>query len=216
MIDNWLVKTKVAKIFEKFVKKVLFNRISANQLTILGLIFGLTSAVSIYLSAILQYTLELIILALILMALSFFFDVLDGILARLENPTTFGGILDIFCDRTVEVFIILALISTDPLNLMWPGLFSLAAIVLCITMFLITGGIIREDNLEGKQRVIFYSNGLMERSETFIFLFLITILYFGACRFILLWIFAVLVFITAILRLRDSYLIFNSSSTTDK
>ena len=83
-------------------------------------------------------------------------------------------------------------------------------------MFLITGGIIREDNLEGKQRVIFYSNGLMERSETFIFLFLITILYFGACRFILLWIFAVLVFITAILRLRDSYLIFNSSSTTDK
>ena len=216
MIDNWLEKTKVAKIFEKFVKKVLFNRISANQLTILGLIFGLTSAVSIYLSAILQYTLELIILALILMALSFFFDVLDGILARLEKPTTFGGILDIFCDRTVEVFIILALISTDPLNLMWPGLFSLAAIVLCITMFLITGGIIREDNLEGKQRVIFYSNGLMERSETFIFLFLITILYFGACRFILLWIFAVLVFITAILRLRDSYLIFNSSSTTDK
>jgi len=216
MIDNWLVKTKIAKIFEKFVKKVFYNRISANQLTLIGLIIGLTSAVSIYLSAILQYTLELIILALILMALSFFFDVLDGILARLENPTTFGGILDIFCDRTVEVFIILALISTDPLNLMWPGLFSLAAIVLCITMFLITGGIIREDNLEGKQRVIFYSNGLMERSETFIFLFLITILYFGACRFILLSIFAVLVFITAILRLRDSYLIFNSSSTTDK
>ena len=72
MIDNWLVKTKVSKVFEKFVKKVLFNRISANQLTILGLIFGLTSAVSIYLSTILQYTLELIILALILMALSFF------------------------------------------------------------------------------------------------------------------------------------------------
>ena len=72
MIDNWLVKTKIAKIFEKFVKKVFYNRISANQLTLIGLIIGLTSAVSIYLSAILQYTLELIILALILMALSFF------------------------------------------------------------------------------------------------------------------------------------------------
>jgi phosphatidylglycerophosphate synthase len=216
MIDNWLVKTKVAKIFEKFVKKVFSNRISANQLTIIGLIFGLISAGSIYLSTILQFSLELIILALILMSFSFFFDVLDGIIARLENPTTFGGILDIFCDRTVEVFIILALISTDPLNLMWPGLFSLAAIVLCITMFLITGGIIREDNLEGKQKVIYYRNGLMERSETFIFLFLMTILYFGAWRFILLGIFAVLVFITAILRLRDSYHIFNSSSTTDK
>jgi len=216
MIDNWLVKTKVAKIFEKFVKKVFFNRISANQLTLMGLIFGLTSAVSIYLSTMLQYTLELIILALILMTLSFFFDVLDGILARLEKPTTFGGILDIFCDRTVEVFIILALISTDPLNLMWPGLFSLAAIILCITMFLITGGIIREDNLEGKQKVIYYRKGIMERTETFIFLFLMTTLYFGVWRFILLWIFALLVFITAILRLRDSYHIFNSRSTTDK
>ena len=216
MIDNWLVKTKIAKIFEKFVKKVFYNRISANQLTLIGLIFGLISAGSIFLSTILQFTFELIILALILMGFSFFFDVLDGILARLENPTTFGGILDIFCDRTVEVFIILALISTDPLNLMWPGLFSLAAIVLCITMFLITGGIIKENNLEGKQKVIYYRNGLMERSETFIFLFLMTILYFGAWRFILLWIFAVLIFITAILRLRDSYHIFNSSSTRDK
>ncbi|MHA1257778.1 MAG: CDP-alcohol phosphatidyltransferase family protein [Promethearchaeota archaeon] len=216
MIDNWLVKTKIAKIFEKFVKKVFYNRISANQLTLIGLIIGLTSAVSIYLSAILQYTLELIILALILMALSFFFDVLDGILARLENPTTFGGILDIFCDRTVEVFIILALISTDPLNLMWPGLFSLAAIVLCITMFLITGGIIREDNLEGNEKVIYYQKGLIERSETFIFLFLMTILHFNSWRFILLWIFTVLVFITAILRLRDSYHIFNSGANKDK
>ena len=216
MIDKWLVKTKVAKIFEKFVKKVFLNRISANQLTIIGLIFGLTSAVSIYLSTNLQCALELIILALILMALSFFFDVLDGILARLENPTTFGGILDIFCDRTVEIFIILALISTDPLNLMWPGLFSLAAIILCITMFLITGGAIGGENLEGKQKVIYYRKGLMERSETFIFLVLMTILLFGAWVFILLWIFAVLVFITAILRLRDAYLIFNSSSNRDK
>jgi len=216
MIDNWLVKTKVAKIFEKFVKKVFLNRISANQLTIIGLIFGLSSAVSIYLSTNSQFTLELIILALILMALSFFFDVLDGILARLENPTTFGGILDIFCDRTVEIFIILALISTDPLNLMWPGLFSLAAIVLCITMFLITGGTFTGENLEGNQKVIYYRKGLMERSETFLFFFLMTILFFGAWRFILLWIFAVLVFITAILRLRDSYLIFKSSSNRDR
>jgi len=216
MIDNWLVKTKVLKVFEKFVKKVFFNRISANQLTIIGLIFGLTSAVAIYLSTIVQYTLVLIILSLILMAFSFFFDVLDGILARLENPTTFGGILDIFCDRTVEVFIIIALISTDPLNLMWPGLFSLAAIILCITMFLITGGVIKGENLGGKQKVIYYRNGLMERSETFIFLFLMTILFFGVWRLILLWIFTVLVFITAILRLRDSYFIFKSSSGTDK
>jgi phosphatidylglycerophosphate synthase len=215
MIDNWLSKTKVSKVFEKFVKKVFLNRISANQLTIIGLILGVFSAFSIFLSAKLQYDFELIVLASILMILSFFFDVFDGTMARIDEPTIFGGILDIFCDRTVEVLIIIALISTDPLILMWPGIFSLAAIILCITMFLITGGAINVEDLEDIQKVIYFRKGLMERSETFIFLFLMTILFFGAWRFILLWIFTVLVFITAILRLRDSYLIFKSSSKTD-
>ena len=215
MLDNWFSRSKIKKGFEKFVKKVFYKRISANKLTITSLIFGITSALLIFLSKRLDNELELIILAIVFMSLSFFIDAVDGPIARLEAPTIFGGILDIFCDRTVEVFIILALISTDPLNLIWPGLFSLAAIILCITMFLITGAI-KGVNLDGNEKVIYYQNGLMERSETFIFLFLMTILYFGAWRFILLLIFALLVFITAILRLRDSYLIFNSSSNRDK
>ena len=216
MIDNWLSKTKIPKIFEKFVKKIFFNRISANQLTMIGLILGLISAFSIFMSTKLKESCELIVLASVFMVLSFFFDVLDGILARLEKPSIFGGILDIFCDRTVEVSIIIAIISTDPQILMWPGIFSLASIILCITMFLITGGAINVENLEQGKKVIYYRKGFMERSETFLFLFLMTILFFGAWRFILLSIFAVLVFITAILRLRDSYLIFKSSSNIDK
>ena len=216
MLDNWLSRSRIKKGFGKIVKKIFYKRVSANKLTIIGLILGILSALLIFLSKELQHELELIILAVIMMCFSFFFDAVDGSVARLEEPSIFGGILDIFCDRTVEVLIIIALISTDPLNLMWPGLFSLAAIVLCITMFLITGGVIRGENLEGKQKVIYYRKGLMERSETLIFLFIMTILYFGAWRFILLWIFAVLVFITAILRLRDSYLIFHSSSNRDE
>jgi len=210
MIDNWLSKTKIKNIFEKIVQKIFLKRISANHLTIIGLILGLFCAFFIFLSGILQCTLELIILSAIFMSLSFLFDALDGALARLEKPTKFGGILDIFCDRTVEVTIILALISTDPINLMWPGLFSLSAVVLCITMFLVVGGAVSVDNLNESQKVIYYRKGVMERSETFIFLMLITIFY--PCRFILLWIFAILVFITAILRLKDAYLIFNKNT----
>ena len=209
MIDNWLSKTKIKNLFEKLAKKLFLGRISANLLTIIGLILGLLSAFFIFLSGILLWTLELIIISAIFMTLSFFFDILDGALARVEEPTTFGGILDIFCDRTVEVTIILALISTDPLILMWPGLFTLAAIVLCISMFLAVGGAISVDNLNESQKVIYYRKGLIERSETFIFLMMITIFY--PWRLFLLWIFAILVFITAILRLRDAFLIFNKN-----
>lgn len=212
MLDNWLSRSRIKKGFEKIVKKVFYKRVSANKLTIIGLILGIFSALLIFFSKVLQYELELIILAVIAMCFSFFFDAVDGAIARLEEPSIFGGILDIFCDRIVEISIIIAIISTDPQILMWPGIFLLASIILCITMFLITGGIVNLENLEEGKKVIYYRKGLMERSETLIFLVLITILFFGALRFILLWIFAVLVFTTAVLRLRDSYIIFKSSS----
>ena len=210
MIDNWLSKTKIKKLIEKFVKKIFFGRISANNLTIIGLVLGLSSAFFIFLSAKIQYTFEFVFVAAILMTLSFFFDALDGILARLEGQTIFGGILDIFCDRTVETFIIIALISTDPELLVWPGIFSLGAIILCITMFLVIGGAIKAEELDETQKVIYYRRGLMERFETFIFLMIITLII--ALRLIFLWLFAILVFITAILRLRDAFIIFKTKS----
>ena len=206
MLDSWLSKTKIKKVLDKFVEKFFYNRISPNQLTILGLILGLLSAFFVFLSGFLPWELLLVIISVILMSLSFFFDVLDGTIARLEEPTLFGGILDMVCDRTVEVFIIIAVVSTDPINLMWAGLFSLGAIVLCITTFLVVGGAVKAEDLEDTQKVIYYRKGLMERSETFIFLMIIVILF--TWRFFLLWLFALLVFITAILRLGDAYLIF--------
>ena len=210
MIDKWLLKTKLNKILEKFVKKLFLNKISANHLTILALIIGLISALFIFLSGILEWELELIICAAILMTISFFLDALDGALARMDSPTTFGGILDIFSDRTVEVFIIISLISTDPTILIWPGVFSLGAIVLCITMFLLIGAVIKEEDLDDAKKVIYYRHGLMERSETFLFLQFITI--FIIYRFLILWIFAILVFFTAILRLRDAHLLLKMNS----
>lgn len=89
MIDKWLSKTKLNRFFEKFVKKLFFKKISANSITLLALITGLLSALSIFLSGFLIWKIELIICATSLMALSFFLDVLDGALARIEKPTTF-------------------------------------------------------------------------------------------------------------------------------
>jgi archaetidylinositol phosphate synthase len=208
MIDKWLSKTKLNRFFEKFVKKLFFKKISANSITLLALITGLLSALSIFLSGFLIWKIELIICATSLMALSFFLDVLDGALARIEKPTTFGGILDIFSDRTVEVLIIISIISVDQSNLMWPGIISLGSMILCITMFLLVGGAVKAKDLEETKKVIYYRAGLMERSETLLFLIVITILI--PWRVILLWVFAFMILLTALLRLRDAYLLFKN------
>jgi len=209
MLDSWLSKTKFKEAYEKFVKKIFLGKVSANQLTILGLVFGLVSSFLIYISSIfVALAISFMVCSAIVMTVSFFIDTLDGSIARLEGPTIFGGILDIFCDRLVEISIIIAIVTTDPTNLIWPGLFSLAAIVLCISMFLIVGGIIKRDNIESNSKVITYQSGLMERSETFFFLLALIVLI--PWRLIILWIFTALVFLTALLRLRDAYKIFNS------
>jgi len=207
MIDKWLSKTKFKEGYEKFVKKIISSRISANQLTIVGLVIGLISALFIYLSGVFEELLiEFIVLSIIFTIISFFIDTLDGSVARFEGPTIFGGILDIFCDRLVEISIIIAIVATNPTVLIWPGMFSLGAIILCISMFLIVGGVIKRDDLDKKSKVIVYQGGLMERSETF--LFLLTIILLVPWRFVILWIFAILVFLTALLRLRAAYKIF--------
>lgn len=206
MLDSWLSKSKIKEKMEVFIWKIFQGKLSANQLSLIGLNLGLISAFIIYLSGIfVDMVLLLIIISIIIMIFSFLFDLFDGAIARLDKPTVFGGIFDIFCDRTVEVFIIIALISTDPVNLMWPGLFLLGAIIICITMFLLVGAAVNSEDLDEVKKVIYYRKGLMERSETFLFLLFITIFYFGPWRFILFWTFAFLVFLTAFLRLKDAY-----------
>ena len=206
MIDNWFQKSKLKKTINKVISKLVLGRISANSLTIIGLVLGLLSALFIFLSTSSEFDFEFMIISSILMSLSFFIDILDGTIARLEEPTTFGGILDIFCDRIVEIGILLAIISTDPIQLMWPGLFSLSAIILCITIFLIVGCVEEVEKLKEHQKIIYYSHGIMERTETFIFLILLTLLV--SWRIILLWIFAILIFITAFQRLIHAYKMF--------
>jgi len=207
MIDSWLSKTKFKDIYEKFVRKFFLGKVSANQLTIMGLIFGLTGSFLIYLSSLLEDLLIfMIITSVSIVSISFFLDTIDGSLARYEGPTIFGGLLDIFCDRLVEISIIISIVASDSLNLIWAGMFSLAAIILCVSMFLIVGGIIKKNSVENKSKVIIYPTGLMERSETFLFFLAMIILI--PWRSILLWIFSALVFMTAILRLINAHKLF--------
>ena len=53
MIDTWLTKSKINNFVEKLTKKLFYEKISANKLTVMGLFLGLISALIIYLSGIL-------------------------------------------------------------------------------------------------------------------------------------------------------------------
>ena len=61
MLDSWLSKSKINELLEKAVKRLIYKKISPNTITIIGLILGLLSALSIFLSSILDYFIELTI-----------------------------------------------------------------------------------------------------------------------------------------------------------
>ncbi|KKK45316.1 MAG: hypothetical protein Lokiarch_10720, partial [Candidatus Lokiarchaeum sp. GC14_75] len=48
MIDNWLFNSKFKEKFEEFVGRRLIGKVTANQLTLIGLIIGLFSAFFIF------------------------------------------------------------------------------------------------------------------------------------------------------------------------
>ncbi len=199
MLDYWISKTMLYKKLENFAGRYLAGRVKANQLTILGFGIGLISAFLIYLGNTLDWDTWGNLIAAIFMIISFALDLFDGSIARVTEPTIFGGILDIFCDRCVELSILLSIASTDPTNNSWPTLFSLGAIILCITVFLLSGSVIKNEKIRESKKVIYYTKGIMERGETFLFLFVMTI--FPVVRSFLMWIFALLVYVTAIQRL---------------
>ncbi|UYP44023.1 hypothetical protein NEF87_000308 [Candidatus Lokiarchaeum ossiferum] len=254
MLDTRLNKSKLSKKIEAIAEKYLLTHISANKMTIIGLILGILSSIlfifpyvlnlnsgfqqalvlfetdvknnsliqafrnSLYQAHLLNWTWQLgdtfFLLSLVMMLLSFTSDVFDGPLARLKKPTIFGGILDIFCDRTVELALIIAIVFSDREKLGFPGSIAISSIVLCISIFLLIGGAVnrlQEKNLNQQAKVIFYSTGIMERTETFIFILLMMV--FSIFRLFLLYLFAFLVFLTAFQRFYNAYKMFYKKSS---
>jgi CDP-diacylglycerol--glycerol-3-phosphate 3-phosphatidyltransferase len=94
------VKKFSAKLLKPLARKI--KRIPANVITFLGLIFAiLTFFAFIY---------NFLILIIIFLFITEFFDQLDGVVARLQGPTTLGSFLDSTLDRIGDFFIFTGLI----------------------------------------------------------------------------------------------------------
>tara|TARA_B100000963_G_scaffold68238_1_gene56476 strand:- start:783 stop:1397 length:615 start_codon:yes stop_codon:yes gene_type:complete len=188
----------MAKLFLKFLKP--------NQMTILGFILGFFMCILIFF--------QFYYAALILLILNRFCDGLDGTMARLTAPTPLGGYLDIVSDFTIYSGFVLAfgLSNSDYTNL---SMILLFLYIGTATTFLAKAAIqnqlekISETNnaLEELPKSFHYTSGLVEGTETIIFMVMCLLL---PNFFILISIvFGILCLLTFMSRVIVFYLEFN-------
>ncbi len=142
--------------------------LTANQVTLAGLAFGLAAALLVAIGAP-----GWAILPLLLGRLA---DGLDGAIARATEPTALGGYADILADFAVYAAIPAAFVWHDPAATGAAGAFLLATFYLNAAGFL-GYAILAErrrmtSEAQGKKS-IYFVNSLLEGTETIVFLVLI-------------------------------------------
>lgn len=150
--------------------------LTPNQVSALGILFAVLAGIMYWYGE--SQSFNVTIAALFLM-ISGFFDVLDGVLARLYGQVTvFGGFLDSLLDRYADAFVFLGIILgwliTDTFWLFW-GLLAL------IGSLLVSYSRARAEAAGVKMETV----GLAERAERIIILVLasfLTLIWAGALQ----------------------------------
>ena len=168
--------------------------VSADFVTIVGLALGLIAAGFVVAEA---HT-----LALALILLSRIADGLDGAVARASQRTDFGGYLDITCDFLFYGTIPMAFVIADPSTNGAAGAVLLTSFYFNGASFLGYAILAQKRGLETAAqgvKSLYYSNGLLEGTETIVFFVLLCL--FPASFPMLALIFGALCFLTGALRL---------------
>ena len=193
MLDTH-VRHVVQPIFERLAQACARRGIGPLQVTLCAAALGAVAALALAMG----WT-ELF---LILLWLSGLLDAVDGTLARqVGSASRAGALLDIVCDRLVEVLVIMAFGLRFP-DALFALLVLSGAIILSLTVFLTSAAALPANS----NKSFHYQAGLAERSEGFLFFSLMA-----------LWpvavegvagIFALVVIFTAGQRLRAALLFF--------
>lgn len=142
--------------------------------------------------------LEMPIIATLFLLISGYLDTLDGSIARrFKKSSSSGAVFDIVSDRLVEFSVIMGLYSIDPIMRAFPSLLMLGSVLLCITSFLVVGIMTPNESEKG----FYYSPGIMERAEAFIFW--IAMMFLPEYFEVLAYGFSSLVFLTTVIRLKQ-------------
>lgn len=179
---------------ERAAKILLKMGLSANHVTTMAFIIGITSGLLIYLNHPSW--------AVFVLWLSGFLDAVDGTMARRTKPSSWGTLLDISFDRLVEISVILGLAFRYH-DSMWALLLLSVSIIYAMTIFLTVGALSEKQGVKS----FYYQAGLAERTEGFI-LFTLMILFNKYLTALTLLFFALEMF-TTFQRLREAKKILN-------
>ncbi len=176
---------------------------TANMVTLTGLALGLFAAAIIAIGHP-GY-------ALIPLLASRLADGLDGAVARATQKTDFGGYLDIAADFLFYGAIPMAFVLMDPSAHGAAGAFLLTAFYFNGTSFLGYAILAEKRDMQTDSQGIkslYYSNGLLEGTETIIFFILLC--FFAGSFSVMAWIFGSLCFAGGVLRIYAAHQIFGN------
>ncbi|MCA0170958.1 CDP-alcohol phosphatidyltransferase family protein [Bacillus sp. RAR_GA_16] len=145
----------VQPLMDRTADSLLRVGLTANQVTILSFIIGVSSGFLVYFN---QF-----ILAVIVLWVSGYLDAVDGTMARKTKPSAFGTVLDVSFDRVVEISVILGLAFRFP-EAMWALLLLSTSIIFAMTIFLTVGAVSEKKGVKS----FYYQAGAAERTEGFI------------------------------------------------
>lgn len=153
----------VQPMISSSAKGLLKLGLTANQVTLISFCIGASTGLLIYFG----YP----IIAVLVLWLSGFLDAVDGTMARLTKPSSWGTVLDVTLDRLVEISVILGLAFAFP-DAMWALLLLSVSIIFSMTIFLTVGAVSENKGMKS----FYYQAGLAERTEGFIFFTLMILL----------------------------------------
>ncbi len=164
--------------------------ISANQLTVTGMLVGVAAAALVATGH--------DVAGFLVLWLSGLIDAADGTLARLTSSTPLGAILDITFDRVVELSMITALAWRFP-EARFELVILAGVIAIAMSLFLSIGAAIANRSVKS----FHYAPGLGERTEAFICL---TLMILDSARLVLwTWVFVAVIAFTMAQRLRHAH-----------
>ena len=169
MFDNQIQKYTQKPL--QYIAKLFLKFISPNQMTFIGFSFGVLMCLSIIID---QY-----LIAIIFLFLNRLSDGLDGTMARLQTPTPLGGYLDIVLDFLIYGGFVLSFGITEQNNTLL-SMILLFCYIGTGSTFLAKAAILpslTNQNLnEEIPKSFHYAVGLVEGTETIVFMALCLLL----------------------------------------
>lgn len=164
MLDSLMGSAHAVRRLQSAGARVLFGLgLGPNATTIAGGAVGVLASVTFFRQAAGW--------GIAMLAISAALDALDGTLAReLAAPSAIGGVLDLSCDRLVEIAVIVGIAWPHP-ELFFPALVLVGSWYVNITVFLSVGAALER----GGPKLIDYPPGILERSEALIFFVILAI-----------------------------------------